>query len=74
MRIIVVTNRDIESTIADGGFRPDLFYRLSVFPILMPSLRERREDVPLLVWHFITKKQGPLGKRIERVQKETMGP
>ena len=72
VRIIAVTNRDLESAIADGSFRPDLYYRLSVFPILLPSLRERREDVPLLVWYFITKKQGPLGKRIERVQKETM--
>jgi len=72
VRIIAVTNRDLESAIAEGSFRPDLFYRLSVFPILMPSLRARREDVPLLVWYFITKKQGPLGKRIERVQKETM--
>ena len=72
VRIIAVTNRDLESAIADGSFRPDLFYRLSVFPILMPSLRERREDVPLLVGYFITKKQGPLGKRIEKVQNETM--
>lgn len=72
VRIIAATNRDLESAIAEGSFRPDLFYRLSVFPILMPSLRERREDVPLLVWYFITKKQGPLGKRIEKVQKETM--
>ena len=72
VRIIAVTNRDLESAIADGSFRPDLFYRLSVFPILLPSLRERREDVPLLVWYFITKKQAPLGKTIEKVQKETM--
>jgi formate hydrogenlyase transcriptional activator len=63
---------NVKMQITYGSFRPDLFYRLSVFPILMPSLRARREDVPLLVWYFITIKQGPLGKRIEKVQKETM--
>jgi len=50
---------------ATGSFRPDLYYRLAVFPIEVPPLRQRCDDIPLLVWHFITKKQAWLGKTVD---------
>ena len=53
-------------------FRPDLYYRLAVFPIEVPPLRLRRDDIPLLVWHFITKKQGRLGKTIDSIPANVM--
>ncbi len=66
-RVIGSTNRDLAREVAEGRFRADLFYRLSVFPITLPPLRDRPEDIPLLVWHFITRKQVQLGKNIKRV-------
>jgi PAS domain S-box-containing protein len=72
VRVIAATNRDLDLAIESGDFRPDLYYRLAVFPILIPPLRDRREDIPLLVQHFVTKKQALLGKSIGTVSCEVM--
>ena len=72
VRVIAATNRDLRRSMEDGQFRPDLYYRLAVFPIEIPTLRQRREDIPLLVWHFITKKRGRLGKTIDTVPKNVL--
>jgi transcriptional regulator with GAF, ATPase, and Fis domain len=72
VRVIVATNRDLEAAIADGTFREDLFYRLNVFPIEIPPLRERREDIPLLVQYFIDCYARELGKNIRNIGKETL--
>jgi DNA-binding NtrC family response regulator len=66
-RIIAATNRDLDALIEQGAFRADLYYRLGVFPIRIPPLRERRSDIPLLVWFFITMLQSRLGKTFESV-------
>ena len=72
VRLIAATNRDLEELIRGGRFREDLFYRLNVVPIALPPLRDRREDVPLLVSHFIEKYDRRLGKRVERVADDAM--
>jgi formate hydrogenlyase transcriptional activator len=72
VRVIAATNRDLQSAISAGSFRSDLFYRLHVFPINMPSLRERREDIPLLVEYFIDRYARKAGKNIKRVNKKTL--
>ena len=71
-RVIAATNRDLNKLIDQGKFREDLYYRLGVFPIQLPPLRERRTDIPLLVWFFISELQSPLGKTIKKVLPETM--
>src|SRR6266542_173198 len=73
VRVIVATNRDLEAAIAAGTFRSDLFYRLNVFPIEIPPLRQRREDIPMLVQYFIDRYARELGKNIRTVSKETLG-
>jgi PAS domain S-box-containing protein len=72
VRIISATNRDLRQDIADRKFREDLFYRLNVFPIQLPSLRERRSDIPMLVQHFVSKHATRMGKQVETITDETM--
>jgi formate hydrogenlyase transcriptional activator len=72
VRIIAATNRNLEQEIRNGKFREDLYYRLNVFPLTMPPLRQRRDDIPLLVNHFVTKFNNKIGKKIESVSKETL--
>jgi transcriptional regulator with GAF, ATPase, and Fis domain len=72
VRVIAATHRDLEADVAAGRFRADLYYRLSVFPILLPALRERREDIPSLVWFFINRHQHDLGRRVAQVPQAVM--
>jgi len=72
VRVIAATNRNLEDAVRKGEFRPDLYYRLNVFPITLPPLRERREDIPTLVKHLLTQFSKKIGKSIESVPQETM--
>jgi len=72
VRVIAATNRDLSAAVADGEFRQDLFYRLNVFPLEMPPLRERREDIPVLVEYFIGRYARKAGRTFRRVSKRTL--
>lgn len=72
VRVIAATNRNLEQAIQKKEFREDLYYRLNVFPIICPPLRERKEDIPLLVKHFCQKHEGKIGKKINNVSPAVM--
>jgi formate hydrogenlyase transcriptional activator len=72
VRVIAATNRDLAAAVAAGTFRQDLFYRLNVFPIAIPPLRERAEDIPLLLEYFVARFAKSSGKNIRHVGKDTL--
>jgi formate hydrogenlyase transcriptional activator len=72
VRLVAATNRNLEKMVADREFRSDLYYRLRVFPITSPALRERREDIPLLVRYFVAKHSRRMGKQIETIPPDVM--
>jgi formate hydrogenlyase transcriptional activator len=72
VRIVAATNRNLEQAVRDKTFREDLFYRLNVFPIVVPPLRERVEDIPALAWEFVDEFSKAFGKPIESISKESM--
>ena len=72
VRIVAATNRNLAQEVAEGRFRSDLYYRLNVFPIAIPPLRERPEDVPPLVWMFVKQNEKSLGKPIDRISRKSM--
>jgi two-component system, NtrC family, response regulator HydG len=71
-RCVAATNKDLDTLILEGKFRPDLYYRLNVFHIVLPPLRDRKEDIPLLVDHFVKKYSQSMNKRINRITSEAM--
>jgi transcriptional regulator with GAF, ATPase, and Fis domain len=72
VRLVAATNRDLVKMVARGQFRSDLYYRLNVFPIMLPALRERREDIPALVAHFVKMFSRRMGKQVDSIAPETM--
>jgi formate hydrogenlyase transcriptional activator len=72
VRLVAATNRNLGKMVARGQFRSDLYYRLNVFPLLLPALRERREDIPALVTHFVKLFSRRIGKQVDSVPPETM--
>jgi formate hydrogenlyase transcriptional activator len=72
VRVVAATNRDLRTAVAEGTFRADLYFRVAVFPIEVPPLRARREDIPLLVWYFLAQLRGPLGKSIDKIPPAAM--
>ena len=74
VRVVAATNSDLEAAVADGTFRKDLYYRLSVFPISLPPLRERPEDIHLLIFHFLELYKEKSGRFVSGISKEAMRP
>jgi PAS domain S-box-containing protein len=72
VRIIAATNRDLSKAVADGSFRMDLFYRLNVFPVNLPALRQRKEDIPSLTWAFVDEISAKMGKQFEKIAPASM--
>jgi len=72
VRVIAATNRDLEAAVANGTFRPDLYYRLNVFPIQVPPLRERHEDVLMLLKYFVHRFAQKVGKHFGKIDKQTV--
>ena len=72
IRLVTATNKDLKAMVAGGAFRDDLFYRINIFPIQMPSLRERREDIPALAFHFLSVLKEELGKDVSEISEDAM--
>ena len=72
VRVIAATNRNLEESVRRGDFRSDLYYRLNIFPITLPPVRERRDDIPMLVTHFVRQLSQKLGKSVDAIPQETM--
>jgi transcriptional regulator with GAF, ATPase, and Fis domain len=72
VRVIAATNRELDNELAEGRFRPDLFYRLNVYPITVPTLRSRKEDIPLLVNHFVSILNSQAGKTFSEITPQVL--
>jgi transcriptional regulator with GAF, ATPase, and Fis domain len=72
MRVVAATNKDLTAEVKEGSFREDLFYRLNIFPIQVPPLRQRKEDIPMLVWAFVQELSVKMGKVIDTIAPKTM--